>query len=101
MATIRAPPLPASYTAPSSSSKITPNVKRRILPAGQAFLTHLRLTLHHEGSFLKHDHHMSEEREREQAAAGSSNGVEDDLGVGDEPETAELLALDPKEWKVR
>ena len=27
--------------------------------------------------------------------------MEDDLGVGDEPETEELLALDPKEWKVR
>jgi DnaJ homolog subfamily C member 2 len=26
--------------------------------------------------------------------------MEDDLGVGDEEETAELLALDPKEWKV-
>lgn len=25
---------------------------------------------------------------------------EDDLGVGDERETDELLSLDPKEWKV-
>ena len=25
---------------------------------------------------------------------------EDDLGVGDESETEELLSLDPKEWKV-
>lgn len=32
---------------------------------------------------------------------GTGNGEEeDDLGVGDEEETEELLSLDPKEWKV-
>ena len=30
-----------------------------------------------------------------------ADGAEDDLGVGDEEETPDLLELDPKEWKVR
>jgi hypothetical protein len=30
---------------------------------------------------------------------GDDNGA-DDLGVGDEAETVDLLVLDPKEWKV-
>jgi DnaJ homolog subfamily C member 2 len=32
---------------------------------------------------------------------GGVGDEEDDLGVGDEEETEELLNLDPKEWKVR
>ena len=32
---------------------------------------------------------------------GSEGIIEDDLGVGDEPESPDLLLLDPKEWKVR
>ncbi|KAF9037300.1 DnaJ-domain-containing protein [Hymenopellis radicata] len=100
VATIRANPLPKSYVAPDASgAKLTPNIKRRILPAGPAFLNHLRLTIHHEGSFTKHDDYMSKERERLEQIASSSANVEDDLGVGDEPETEEILSLDPKEWK--
>lgn len=38
------------------------------------------------------------------AADGDRNGaegpIEDDLGVGDEPESSDLLLLDPKDWKV-
>ncbi|KAF8901425.1 hypothetical protein CPB85DRAFT_1377345 [Mucidula mucida] len=83
MATIRANPLPKSYVAPDAP----------------AFLNHLRLTIHHEGSFTKHDDYMSKERERLEQLASSSANVEDDLGVGDEPETEEILSLDPKEWK--
>ena len=43
---------------------------------------------------------MEEERKRLEDINGNGNG-EDDLGVGDEEETEELLSLDPKEWKVR
>jgi DnaJ homolog subfamily C member 2 len=32
---------------------------------------------------------------------GTEGPIEDDLGVGDEPESSDLLLLDPKEWKVR
>ena len=36
------------------------------------------------------------------AAELDAAGVEDegDLGIGDEPESADLLERDPKEWKV-
>jgi hypothetical protein len=40
------------------------------------------------------------ERERLAALHGDEMTGEDDLGVGDEEETQELLKLDPKEWKV-
>ena len=42
-----------------------------------------------------------EERKRLEALNGTGASVEDDLGVGDEEETEDLLLLDPKEWKVR
>jgi DnaJ family protein C protein 2 len=32
---------------------------------------------------------------------GNGGNGEDDLGVGDEQESEELLTQDPKEWKVR
>src|ERR1700731_4016945 len=36
----------------------------------------------------------------QRAKNGKDSNVEDDLGVGDEEETEDLLSLDPKEWKV-
>ena len=53
----------------------------------------------HNHSFEDHDKHLEEERKRHEELHGG--GEEDDLGVGDEEETPDLLALDPKEWKVR
>ncbi|KIY69893.1 hypothetical protein CYLTODRAFT_435893 [Cylindrobasidium torrendii FP15055 ss-10] len=100
MSTIRTTPLPAGYTAPDASgSKLSPISKRKLLPAGPAFVNHLRLTLHNGGSFSKHDEHAAKEQERLDLLNASSSNIEDDLGVGDEPESSELLALDPKEWK--
>ncbi|KAK0223634.1 DnaJ-domain-containing protein [Armillaria fumosa] len=100
MATMRANPLPKAYTAPSGAvSQLSSFKKRRLLPAGSAFIEHLRLTIHHQGSFLKHDSHNEKERKRLEELKGASSNGEDDLGVGDEPETEELLSLDPKEWK--
>ncbi|KAL7284507.1 hypothetical protein ACG7TL_001798 [Trametes sanguinea] len=64
-------PLPANWTAPASSGK----------------------------SISQHDKHAEEERKRLEALNGNGTGIEDDLGVGDEEETEELLTLDPKEWK--
>ena len=54
----------------------------------------------HNHSFEEHDKAEAERHARRQAHA-DANGIEDDLGVGDEKETPDLLALDPKEWKVR
>lgn len=35
-----------------------------------------------------------------EALNGNGATVEDDLGVGEEEETEDLMNLDPKEWKV-
>lgn len=47
---------------------------------------------------------QDDEDEAAKLANGSSNGsndkVEDDLGIGDEPETPDLMFFDPKDWKV-
>jgi hypothetical protein len=63
-------------------------------------LNHLRVSLHHAYSFSSLDKHLAAERERLAALHGDDGAGEDDLGVGDEEETQELLKLDPKEWKV-
>jgi hypothetical protein len=55
----------------------------------------------HKLSFEEHDKHAEEERKRVAALNGAGVNGDDDLGVGDEEETEELLSLDPKEWKVR
>ncbi len=54
----------------------------------------------HNLSFEEHDKHAEEERKRLEALTGAGSVIEDDLGVGDEEETEDLLLLDPKEWKV-
>ena len=74
-------------------------VERRLIPAGPAYLAHARRAVHNL-SFEEHDKHVEEERKRFEALNGNGLNGEDDLGVGDEEETLELLTLDPKEWKV-
>lgn len=71
---------------------------RRLLPVGPAYLAHARRILNHKS--------FAEDDADEEAKAGFSgedgNGgpIEDDLGVGEEEENADLLLLDPKDWKV-
>ncbi|KAF7327575.1 1-cys peroxiredoxin [Mycena kentingensis (nom. inval.)] len=101
-ATMSVPALPANYTPPASTSKLTPLVSKpagTLLAAGPAYLGHIRLLRQHGGDFHVLD---AATRQREEAAAlnnTNGNGEDNDLGVGDEKEDAELLALDPKEWK--
>jgi hypothetical protein len=103
---ITTPPLPKSYSPPkaSSSSRLSPPHPaghRILLPVGPAHLNHLRLALHHNHDFSAFDAHVEAEKQaKEKLYASGSVGSEDDLGVGDEEESPELLALDPKEWKV-
>jgi hypothetical protein len=54
----------------------------------------------HNLSFEEHDKHAEEARKRLDELNGVGLNGEDDLGVGDEEESAELLLQDPKEWKV-
>jgi DnaJ family protein C protein 2 len=114
-------PLPQGWTAPNPSkkyisrkyknSKITHDhlidinesaalVQRKLLPAGAAYLAHVRRQVHNL-SFEEIDKHAEEERKRLEALNGNGINGEDDLGVGDEEENEELLMQDPKEWKVR
>ena len=72
-------------------------VSIKLLPVGPAYLAHIRRSIHNH-TFEEHDKHEEERRKRAQSDDGEAN--EDDLGVGDEEETPDLLALDPKEWKV-
>ncbi|KAI0640449.1 DnaJ domain-containing protein [Trametes meyenii] len=92
-------PLPSGWAPPSSDGKsVSPLVERRLLPAGQAYLAHVRRAVHNL-SFEEHDKHTEEERKRLEALNGTGASSEDDLGVGDEEEPEDLLQLDPKEWK--
>ncbi|KAJ6570269.1 DnaJ-domain-containing protein [Mycena vulgaris] len=96
------PALPVNYAPPASTSKLTPFItqpKGKLIPAGPAFLGHIRLIRHHDGDFKKLDAATAIEREAAIAANGPGNGEEDDLGVGEESEDEALLTLDPKEWK--
>ncbi|KAJ7352514.1 hypothetical protein DFH08DRAFT_775623 [Mycena albidolilacea] len=91
--------LPADYTPPASTSKLTPAVAQpagKLIAVGPAFLAHIQLTKLHQGDFKKYDDATAEARA---AATPVGNGVEDDLGVGEESEDEALLSLDPKEWK--
>jgi DnaJ family protein C protein 2 len=110
-----APSLPASWTAPSTSTAhlsrryfsrpVLPHLKqstalrnRNLLPSGPAYLAHVKRTLYGL-SFEDEDAAREAEEGRKNGGAGKGE-EEDDLGVGDEEETEELLSLDPKEWKV-
>ena len=65
---------------------------------GPAYLAHARRVLGNK-TFAEDD-----AEEELNAVNGLSDGtegpIEDDLGVGDEPEPSDLLLLYPKEWKV-
>ncbi|KAH7912506.1 DnaJ domain-containing protein [Hygrophoropsis aurantiaca] len=93
------PSLPENWTPPSTSAKsISPLVQRKLIPAGAAYLAHVRRSIN-KLSFDEYDKHVEEERQRHEALNADSLNGEDDLGVGDEEESAELLLLDAKEWK--
>ncbi|PAV17822.1 hypothetical protein PNOK_0630800 [Pyrrhoderma noxium] len=95
---IVAPQTPESWSQEHnvSGKTVSPLLKRTLLPVGPAYLAHVRRSLHNH-SFEEHDKHEAERRQRQQSEEADSIG--DDLGVGDEEETEELLSLNPKEWK--
>jgi len=72
-------------------------VERKLIPVGPAYLAHVRRAVH-DLSFEEHDKHVEEEQKRRRNLDQLAD--EDDLGVGDEKETEDILLLDPKEWKV-
>ncbi len=101
MATIQTNPLPKAYTAPDAAvSQLSSFKKRRLLPAGPAFIEHLRLTIHHQGSFLKHDFHNEKERNDSRNSKARLQMVKTIWASVMSRKRKKLLALDPKEWKV-
>ena len=74
-------------------------VNRELLPVGSAYVAHVRRAINNH-TFEQHDE-LAEEQRRQALLNGNGENEEDDLGVGDEPESDDLLLLDPKEWKVR
>jgi hypothetical protein len=74
-------------------------IRRKLLPVGRAYLAHVRREID-KLTFEEYDEHEEEERKRQEMLNGDALNPEDDLGVGDEEETLDLLSLDPKEWKV-
>ncbi|KAL1752313.1 DnaJ domain-containing protein [Schizophyllum commune] len=97
---ISTPILPKDYAPPAvESSKISAPTQRRLVPAGPAFINYARLKLHHNFDLDTHDKHLETQKQKLEEQNAANGSGEDDLGVGDEPESAELLSLDPKEWK--
>lgn len=73
---------------------------RTLVPSGYAYLGHVLRSID-DLSFDAYDAlERDDEAQRTRAKAAGGAPWEDDLGVGDEPESAVLLSLDPKEWKV-
>ncbi|KAG9056102.1 hypothetical protein FS842_000331 [Serendipita sp. 407] len=94
---IIAPPTPASWEpVGATGAKISELKPRRLLPVGPAYLAHARRVLNNK-TFAEDD------RDQELKADGNEVGeeglLEDDLGIGEEPESSDLLLLDPKDWK--
>lgn len=97
-ADITIPPTPDTWTpAPPSGAKIAEYKNRRLLPVGPAYLAHARRILNKK-TFAEDDRD-EELKAADAIAAGTEGPIEDDLGVGDEPESRDLLLLDPKDWK--
>ena len=82
-----------------SGSNSSALVKRHLLPVGTAYIAHVRRAINNH-TFEQHDE-LADEARRLALTNGGANNFEDDLGIGDEEESEELLRLDPKEWKVR
>ncbi|KAG9003733.1 hypothetical protein FRB90_011133 [Tulasnella sp. 427] len=87
-----------SFSASSSTASITKPKDASLIAAGPSFLAYAQRTVA-QRSFEDDDAHRAEQTK--QGLAERVNGIEDDLGVGDEEESPELLMADPKKWKVK
>ncbi|THH29716.1 hypothetical protein EUX98_g4474 [Antrodiella citrinella] len=91
------PPLKVGWSSPQSTGQtVSPLVERKLIPAGPAYLAHVRRAVH-KLTFEEHDKH--EESKRLANSNGDGANGDHDYGIGDEEEPEELLSLDPKEWK--
>ncbi|KAF9513586.1 hypothetical protein BS47DRAFT_1344064 [Hydnum rufescens UP504] len=95
------PATPSSWTVPLARDLYhgsTPR-PRTLLPVGSAYLAHARRTIHKRTLQEDFDELREQQRQLDENRANGAFNEEDDLGVGDEEETPELLGRDAKEWK--
>lgn len=90
------PATPSSFKAGSTSS-ISPLSSATLLPAGPSYVAHTRRQLR-QLDFAADD--AAEEARLSELRAANAGSSELDNDIGEEPESAELLARDPKQWKV-
>ena len=79
-------------------AKLSPLKEVELVPVGQAYDQHARRVL--QGRTFEDDDRLEAERKAKEDAALSASNADADA-VDSEPESKELLSLDPKEWKVR
>lgn len=92
------PAAPAGYSKPKASGKPTAPVARQVYPAGPSYISYARRELL-QRSFAEDDEATSSARA---AAASRAKASETEVlypGLGEEEETKDVLASDPKEWK--
>ena len=93
---------PASFNASSSKpSSISKPLDAKLYQVGRAYLAYAQRKLA-QRSFDDDDAYQQEEMmKRMKDGKGSGGPIDDDLGVGDEMESFQLLQADPKQWKAR
>ena len=90
------PAAPAGFTPAAASSSAVSLANVELAPIGPAFLGYERRRLHN--STFEADDELMKQRVADHAAANAEVD-ELDNDIGEEPESEELLASDPKEWK--
>ncbi|WFC95416.1 hydroxymethylglutaryl-CoA lyase [Malassezia brasiliensis] len=90
------PAAPANYQPAAASTSAVSLTTSKLEPAGAAFLGYMRRSLR-QSSFADDDA-LVQQRLADHAAANAEVD-ELDNDIGEEPESEELLASDPKEWK--
>ncbi|WFD24016.1 hydroxymethylglutaryl-CoA lyase [Malassezia equina] len=90
------PPAPANY-APAAASTSGVSLDKTVLtPTGEGFLGYFRRRLN-QNTFEQDDALMKQRLADHEAANAEVDELDND--IGEEPESAELLESDPKEWK--
>ncbi|KIO27613.1 hypothetical protein M407DRAFT_243304 [Tulasnella calospora MUT 4182] len=91
-------PGPSFDPSSSTTASITKPKEATLIAAGTSYLAYAQRTLA-QRSFEDDDAHRAEQTKLGLQERGALIGVEDDLGVGDEEESPDLLVADPKKWK--
>jgi len=94
---LEAPAAPKGWEAPEVGPPISTPRARKLLPVGAAYVAFVKRKLY--SITFDEEERLREEEERKLRDTSTNGFVEDDLGVGDEEESLELLARDAKEWK--